>query len=152
MERVTPKFRAAMVATSGACRWSSYKALALGASDVLVTPHAVYRSLAHTNEERRARYQALVADVLDEAEVERIRACLQQQRALGPKVPARHRSAAGTMRHGSPCTPSKTEKALLPRSWCPISCMVCVLSRSEEMQKKGSGTFFLELGSQAWAS
>lgn len=76
--------RAAMVAAPDAYRWSSYNALALGAPDALVTPHVVYRSLADTNEERCARYQALVAEVLDKTEVERIRAYLQQQRALGP--------------------------------------------------------------------
>jgi len=76
--------RAAMVATPEAHRWSSYRANALGAADPLLSPHAVYRALADTDKGRRERYRALFEEVLDAAEIERIRAYLQQQRALGP--------------------------------------------------------------------
>ena len=75
--------RAAMVATPDGYRWSSYNTHALRAIDAFLTPHTAYRSLADMDDERRSRYQALVAEVLDEAEVDRIRAYLQQQRALG---------------------------------------------------------------------
>ena len=61
-----------------------YKAHASGAFDPLLMPHAAYRSLADTDDEQRSRYRALVAQALDKAEVDRIRADLQQQRALGP--------------------------------------------------------------------
>lgn len=76
--------RAAMVATPEAHRWSSYRANALGAADPLLSPHVVYRALADTDKGRRERYRALFEEVLDAAEIERIRAYLQQQRALGP--------------------------------------------------------------------
>lgn len=76
--------RAAMVPTPESYRWSSYQAHALGAPDPLLTPHPVYRALADTDEARCFRYRALVAEVLDAAEVDRIRVYLQQQRALGP--------------------------------------------------------------------
>jgi hypothetical protein len=42
------------VAAPGGYCWSSYRANALGASDAAITPHALYRELAQSDEERRA--------------------------------------------------------------------------------------------------
>ena len=53
-------------------------------SDPVLMPHPVYRALADTDQARCLRYRALVAELLDSAEVDRIRVYLQQQRALGP--------------------------------------------------------------------
>jgi hypothetical protein len=46
--------RARMVAAPGGYCWSSYRANALGASDAAITPHALYRELVQSDEERRA--------------------------------------------------------------------------------------------------
>lgn len=51
--------RAHMVSHPADYNWSSYAANALGESDPLVTPHALYLSLGHTRLERQKRYRQL---------------------------------------------------------------------------------------------
>lgn len=69
--------RASIVATPDAYRWSIYKTHAFGEIDPLLTPHAIYLSLAETDHERRLRYRALVAEAVDETDVGEIRDYLQ---------------------------------------------------------------------------
>ena len=52
--------RASMVPAPGAYPWSSYRANALGETDPVVTPHALYRELAGSDETRLAAYRRLV--------------------------------------------------------------------------------------------
>lgn len=75
--------RAWMVGSPSEHPWSSYHANALGKPDPLVTPHAVMLALGHDPADRAAGYRALFAEVLTDEVVAEMRACLQQQRALG---------------------------------------------------------------------
>jgi putative transposase len=49
--------RAGLVRDPAHCRWTSYRANALGEEDALVTPHAIYFALGRTPEERQAAYR-----------------------------------------------------------------------------------------------
>jgi putative transposase len=75
--------RAAMVATPGEYRWSSYHANADGAGDPLVRFHPEYLRLGPDPAARQQVYRTLFDDVLTPERVTEIRAYLQQQRALG---------------------------------------------------------------------
>ena len=75
--------RAAMVATPGEYRWSSYHANAHGASDPLVSSHPEYLRLGHEPAARQQVYRTLFDEVLTPERVAEIRTYLQQQRALG---------------------------------------------------------------------
>lgn len=57
--------RAAIVATPGAYRWSSYLANAEGISNPLITPHDLYRRLGLEPIDRQAAYRELFADEID---------------------------------------------------------------------------------------
>jgi len=52
--------RAAMVMHPGDYRWSSHRANAMGERDDLLTPHALYLSLGHSQADRLAAYRALL--------------------------------------------------------------------------------------------
>lgn len=54
--------RASIVSHPGEYRFSSYRHNAFGKPDALITPHAVYQSLAAEPEQRFAAYRALFAD------------------------------------------------------------------------------------------
>ena len=75
--------RAQMVASPGAYPWSSHGHNALGRHQVLITPHAAWRELGHTDEARRASYLALVNEQLRPEELDEIRRYTQQQRVYG---------------------------------------------------------------------
>lgn len=75
--------RAAMVASPGEYRWSSYGANALGQTDPLVSPHPTYLQLDRDASHRQARYRDLVSAGLLEDEIEAIRLYVARQRALG---------------------------------------------------------------------
>lgn len=75
--------RAGMAASPGAYRWSSFAANGNGAHDPLVAPHAVYRRLGTTTEQRCVRYRALLAEAMPDDELAAIRLYVQRQRALG---------------------------------------------------------------------
>lgn len=64
-------------------RWSSYRANALGYPDSLLQPHPVYLALGSDSQVRQAAYRDMVASAIDDVTLGRIRAYLQQQRALG---------------------------------------------------------------------
>ncbi|MCC7055185.1 MAG: transposase [Gemmatimonadaceae bacterium] len=63
--------------------WSSYRALALGDRDELVSPHPTYTALDTITEARRASYAAYCAEQLDEARVLEIRRATRGGTALG---------------------------------------------------------------------
>ena len=75
--------RAGIVKHPGDYRWSSYLAHAQGASDQLLTEHALYRRLGRTDDERRAAYQQLFQAQVTKADVEVIRAATNKAWALG---------------------------------------------------------------------
>lgn len=75
--------RAAMVANPEDWPWSSYSANALGTEDPLMWSHPAYKSLSSRTDLRAEAYRCLVAEAIDPAELEEIRAYLQRQQALG---------------------------------------------------------------------
>ena len=98
-----------MVGAPGDSTWSSYRANALGASDPVVKPHALYRELAGSHEARLAAYRspfegALGADVLP-----RVRDCVNGDFVLGsPKFERQVATMVGRRTwKGSPGRPRK---------------------------------------------
>ena len=103
--------RARMVSEPSAYSWSSYRRNALGETDDLVTPHAVYQFLGRSLERRRQAYRALFADHLDADVVHRIETALAHNHVLGNdrfrgEVEKMLRRRLGTGRPGRPrkCT------------------------------------------------
>jgi putative transposase len=64
-------------------RWSSYRALAEGATDPLVAAHPLYLALGRSAETRRRAYRELFRDVLDPGFVDELRAATNGGWALG---------------------------------------------------------------------
>ena len=77
--------RAGIVQSPGQYRWSSYRANALGASDLLVTPHRLYLGLANGVPERRDAYRRLFDTQDMDPEIDEIRRALRYSRPLGSK-------------------------------------------------------------------
>jgi len=75
--------RAAMVQHPASYRWSSFRANAALAHDVLITAHAEYLALGVTPAQRAAAYSNLVADDLDGGVVDAIRLHVNKDCALG---------------------------------------------------------------------
>jgi putative transposase len=75
--------RAAIVDDPADYRWSSYRTNALGQSQPIVTPHALYLALARSAKERQAAYRALFRAHLDQAALDDIRLSLHQSQPLG---------------------------------------------------------------------
>ncbi|MFY2763686.1 transposase [Arenimonas sp. MALMAid1274] len=75
--------RAAMVATPGSWRWSSYRHHAWGDPDIVATPHTNYLALGLDEDARRRAYIALIAEGVPAKQIEEIRAHTQQGRAWG---------------------------------------------------------------------
>jgi putative transposase len=75
--------RAAMVMHPGDYRWSSHRANAMGERDDLLTPHALYLSLGHSQADRLAAYRALFGRQIDPVELARIRDAVNGCFALG---------------------------------------------------------------------
>ena len=63
--------------------WSSYAANALGVDNVMLTPHAVYRRLGKTKENRCFAYRQIVSQALDDRELEAIRLAAHYCSPLG---------------------------------------------------------------------
>jgi putative transposase len=75
--------RAGIVDEPAHYRWSSYRHNALGQTDVLLTPHALYLSLDPSQEQRQASYRALFEHGIDVAQITDIRMALRQSQPLG---------------------------------------------------------------------
>lgn len=75
--------RAAMVAHPAHYRWSSYRANAALAHDVLVTPHEVFRAMGAMPEQRATAYRSLFAHDLAAEDVDAIRLHVNKNCALG---------------------------------------------------------------------
>ena len=75
--------RASMVGAPGDYPWSSYRANALGRGDPMVTPHALYRELAGSDEARLAAYRRLFEDELSAELLQRLRDCTNGGFVLG---------------------------------------------------------------------
>lgn len=73
--------RAGMVFDPGGYRWSSYRRNALGDHDPLLVSHPVYE--ARESGERQLGYRELVAQGIDDEELDALRLYVQRQRALG---------------------------------------------------------------------
>ena len=66
--------RARMVRHPRDYRWSSYRALAAGAADPVLTLHDLYQGLGRTPADRQSAYRALFRTVLDTGLVDELRA------------------------------------------------------------------------------
>lgn len=75
--------RAAMVSAPGEYPWSSYRANALGHTDLIVTPHGLYRDLAPSAEARLVAYRRLFEDMLATATLQQLRECTSGGFVLG---------------------------------------------------------------------
>ncbi|SDY20498.1 putative transposase [Allochromatium warmingii] len=75
--------RANMVRDPGEYAWSSYRANGLGASDPLLSPHALYLALGETPEARQTAYRELFRTELDEAALTELRLAIQQSQPIG---------------------------------------------------------------------
>ncbi|MEQ1600275.1 MAG: transposase [Methylophilaceae bacterium] len=75
--------RANMVAQPGDYAWSSYPANALGQTNQLITPHALYQSLGHSDEERQSAYRQLFQTQVTELDIASIRDATNKGWALG---------------------------------------------------------------------
>lgn len=64
-------------------RWSSYRHLALGHADPLISPHAVYTALGATPESRQASYRALCENEVAPPLLFMIRSCTTGGGAMG---------------------------------------------------------------------
>jgi putative transposase len=69
--------RASMVTAPHDHPWSSYHALAYGADDKLVRPHALYTALGRTPLERQTAHRAMCGTPLSDAELAAIRNALR---------------------------------------------------------------------------
>jgi putative transposase len=79
--------RAGMVPFAGGYRWSSYACNAEGQISRVLTPHEVYLRLGGDPDGRQQAYRALFDAPYSQADLERIRASVHFERALGkPKT------------------------------------------------------------------
>ncbi len=77
--------RAAMVRSPTDYAWSSYRENSTGRPGKPLVPHPIYLGLGNTDTERSAAYCELVQAGVPDAELDRIRTCVRQCRALGPE-------------------------------------------------------------------
>jgi putative transposase len=75
--------RADMVRDPGEYPWSSYRANGLGASDPLLSSHALYLELGDAPEARQAAYRELFRTGLDDAALSELRVAIQQSQPIG---------------------------------------------------------------------
>ena len=74
---------AGMVRSAADYAWSSYRCLALGVEDELVTPHPLFESLGTSDQARRDAYQALVATPLPARTLRLLRRATHRGDVLG---------------------------------------------------------------------
>ena len=65
--------------------WSSYRANALGARDLLVSPHECYAALGRSSNERQIAYRDVCHDALPDAILREIRDATRRGWALGTR-------------------------------------------------------------------
>ena len=75
--------RASMISAPGDYPWSSFRANALGETDPVVMPHALYRNLAGSDDARLSAYRRLFEDVLSAELLQRLRDCTNGGFVLG---------------------------------------------------------------------
>lgn len=75
--------RANMVLHPSEYRWSSYSANAVGSANPLVAPHAEYRALGRTDDERQSAYRQLFRHHLGDSTLEEIRNATNKAWVLG---------------------------------------------------------------------
>jgi putative transposase len=75
--------RARMVSKPGEYRWSSYSANALGADNVIVSPHAEYLALGNSPLDRQTAYQELFKPSFDVEELDLLRCAMHSGTPLG---------------------------------------------------------------------
>lgn len=75
--------RAGLASEPGAYPWSSYRANALGETDVLVANHSIFSALGADKEQRHQAYRALFDEALTEVQVSTIRDAINGNAALG---------------------------------------------------------------------
>ncbi len=100
-----------MVEHPGGYRWSSYRANALGETDVLIKPHPQYLALGDTSQIRQTEYRALFDTHIDGHSLAVIRESLNQCRVLGSesfKDQIEH-ALARRVRPGKAGRPRKTQ-------------------------------------------
>jgi len=68
--------RAGMACHPADYRWSSYHYNGLGRPDTLISPHDCWLLLGEDDQARTATYEALCKDVLEQADIEHIRHCV----------------------------------------------------------------------------
>jgi len=104
--------RAGMVRAPGQYRWSSYRSNALGESDTLLSPHALYESLGCTDQTRRHAYRELFGNDLAPERVHDIRVAVQTGTPLGndrfkDEIERALQCKVGQSRRGRPATKPK---------------------------------------------
>jgi putative transposase len=90
--------RAGLAGSPAEYRWSSHRCYALGVSNPLVTPHAIFQSLAPEGPARREAYLALFREQLDPGVIDRIREATNKGWPLGSdafRAPKRGRPSGG---------------------------------------------------------
>jgi len=75
--------RAKMVLDAAEYPWSSYRCNAMGETNLLITPHLIYKALANTDNERQLSYQFLFENQMTELEIEEIRVATNKAWVLG---------------------------------------------------------------------
>jgi putative transposase len=71
-------------------RWSSYRALAAGATDPVLTLHDLYQGLGRTPADRQSAYRALFRTALDAGLIDELRAATNGGWVLGDERFKRH--------------------------------------------------------------
>ena len=108
--------RANMVVQAGHYRWSSYRINAQGASNTLISPHALYLALGKTGSQRLAAYKAVVKAGRDDSHGE-INSAWQTGTPLGGErfkaaIERQLRCGVGQNRRGRPSGVDKAIKGL----------------------------------------
>ncbi len=75
--------RAGMVGLPDEYRWWSYRTNAAGELSPLIEQHALYLALGNSPQSRQEAYSALFSEMLEQGDIEAIRACAQSGTPLG---------------------------------------------------------------------
>jgi putative transposase len=103
-----------MVKSPAHYRWSSYRANAQAKPDELVTPHALYSALAKNADACAESYRAMFKDVVEDTELNNIRAAWQTGTPLGSdkfkiKIENKLGCKVGQARRGRPPKTQETD-------------------------------------------